>query len=191
MARNASARQPTAVMKGAFSVPIASVTHSATIPAKMATMLLRVVMVLKMLLSVEPGSSGNKALYSVTIQLSKTLYMSVVATPPRILPINSMAISSVRRARQESEYITQNARQAARRPYRSASFPVKEAATAPARKPVMKRAATTSSASPFSSRNNRQSHLWYQTCVEEKSVGRGTRRPRLLTFVQRINVWTL
>ena len=47
--------------------------------------------------------------------------------------------------------MAQNARQAARRPYLSASFPVKEADTAPARKPVMKSAATTSSASPFSS----------------------------------------
>lgn len=47
--------------------------------------------------------------------------------------------------------MTQNARQAARRPYLSASLPVKDADTAPARNPVMKSAATTSSASPFSS----------------------------------------
>jgi len=103
MAAKASIRHATAVMNGAFSVPVKSVTHSAIIPARIATTLFNVVMMLKILLKVDPGSSGNCLLNSVTIQLSKTLYISVVLTPPSMRPTNKMAISSVNRVRQDSE----------------------------------------------------------------------------------------
>jgi hypothetical protein len=103
MAAKASIKHATAVINGAFSVPVKSVTHSATTPARIATTLFNVVIVLKIPLSVDPGSSGNCLLNSVTIQLSNTLYISVVLTPPSIRPMNRVAISSVRRVRHERE----------------------------------------------------------------------------------------
>jgi hypothetical protein len=57
----------------------------------------------------------------------------------------------------------QKTRHANLRPYRSASFPVNDAETAPARNPVMNSAATTSSASPFSS--VRPSSAWFPRLV--------------------------
>lgn len=57
-----------------------------------------------------------------------------------------------RRERHDNEYVMQNDRQARRRPKRSASVPVNVAETAAAMNPIMKRAATTSSGSCFSSK---------------------------------------
>jgi hypothetical protein len=67
-----------------------------------------------------------------------------------------MKIESNSTVKQDKEYDTQKKRQAALRPYRSASDPTKEADMAAARKPVVKRWATVSSESAFSSCCTRQ-----------------------------------
>jgi hypothetical protein len=50
----------------------------------------------------------------VTIQLSKTLYMSVVETHPRMRPRKIMIMSEDKIVQQEREYVIQKNRQAIR-----------------------------------------------------------------------------
>ena len=95
--------------------------------------------------------SSRWAKYSVTIHDSNTLYMSVVLNPPSSLPMKRTITSSQIFVKQPTAYATQKARQARRRPYLSAKDPTKRAEIAAARKPEVNNAATTDSASPFSS----------------------------------------
>jgi hypothetical protein len=135
----------TAVMKGADCVFAKFVIASANSPAVIATTPFKVVITPNISLNEPPMPSKCCLWYSVTIQLSKTLYISVVEMPPRIRPANNMNMESKRIARQESAYVMQKARQACLRPCLSARDPTNEAEMAAARKPVVKRWATVSS----------------------------------------------
>ena len=64
---------------------------------------------------IEPWSSP-RVLYSVTIQLSKTVHSSVRATPASARPANSTIRLSERTLKQEIVCIRQKTRQARRRP---------------------------------------------------------------------------
>jgi hypothetical protein len=100
-------KQPMEARNGAFAVPVVLTSHSAMIPAQIATRLLRVVIILNMPLIVEAESSSISLLYSATSQLSNTLQRRVPENPPRMRPRNKMSMSSVRSVKHENEYIVQ------------------------------------------------------------------------------------
>lgn len=77
------------------------------------------------------------------------VYCNVVPIPPSILPTKRTLMLSDRTENKEMATMMQYAKQAARRPYLSASEPTKRADRAPARKPVVNRAATISSGKAF------------------------------------------
>lgn len=80
--------------------------------------------------------------------------MSVVLTPPATLPINNVKRSFDKTVRHDREYKPQKIRQNRFLPNRSAKEPTNVAEIAAETKPVVKRAATTLSARPFSSLYN-------------------------------------
>ena len=145
----------TAAMNGAACVLVKSAISCANKPAQIAATPFKVVITPKRSLK-DPASSRCRRWNSVTIQLSITLYISVVERPPNIRPAKSTRIESDRTVKHDMEYATQKKRQAVFRPYRSASDPTKEADIAAARNPVVNRWATVSSDSAFSSWNTRQ-----------------------------------
>lgn len=115
MAMNARERHPIEARKGALAVPTAPTSHSARIPAQIATRLFRMVIAL----NTPPRtvvSSNISWLNSATSQLSKTLQSNVPHTPPRTRPRNKIRMSSASKVKLEKEYSTQYARQAVRRP---------------------------------------------------------------------------
>lgn len=77
------------------------------------------------------------------------VYCKVVPIPPSILPIKRIWTLSDKTENKDMATMMQYPKQAARRPYLSAREPTKRADTAPARKPVVNNAATTSSGRPF------------------------------------------
>lgn len=101
---------------GALAVPVVPTNHSASMPAQMATRLLRIVIALKIPPSTEFVSSNIRELNSATSQLSNTLQSKVPQTPPKTRPRNKMRISSTRSVELENEYSMQYARHAVRRP---------------------------------------------------------------------------
>jgi hypothetical protein len=119
-------------------------------PAKIATTLLKVVILPKMSPRPSPALSNPRLWYSVIIQVSKTLNSNVVESPPRALPTRSTKKSLESIVKQQREYARQYARHAARLPYLSASEPTKDALIAPAMKPTAYSAATVVSGNPFS-----------------------------------------
>jgi hypothetical protein len=89
---------------------------SANKPARIAMMPFKVVMRPKISLNDPPVSSICCRWYSVTIQLSKTLYINVLDTPPRILPAKRMNIELDKTVKQDKVYATQKNKQAVFRP---------------------------------------------------------------------------
>jgi hypothetical protein len=145
MNKKAVAKHTIAVMKGADWVLAKSVMASAKSPDVIATTPFRVVITPKISLSEPPAPSRCWRWYSVTIQLSKTLYIRVVDIPPIIRPANRIIMLSKRMARHDNEYPMQKAKQPSFRPCLSAREPTKDADIAAARNPVVKRCATVSS----------------------------------------------
>ena len=92
-----------AVMNGAFCVLRKSEIPSANRPAMMATTEFRVVIIPNMSFREPPASSRCWRWYSVTIQLSNTLYIRVVERPPSMRPRKRMRMLSDRIVRQETE----------------------------------------------------------------------------------------
>jgi hypothetical protein len=111
-------------------------------------MLFKVVIIPNILLKLVPACSICLLWYSVTIQLSKALYIKLVLKPPNTLPKKRIGTSGTRVERHAIEYVTQNTRHAVFRPYRSANCPTKYPDIPPERKPVVKRAATIVSLRP-------------------------------------------
>ena len=151
IATNATERHPADARKGALAVPATPTSHSANIPAQIATRLLRIVIALKMPPNTELVFSSINWLNSATSQLSNTLQSRVPQMPPSTRPKKRTRISSASRVKLENEYSTQYARHAVRRPYRSANVPANEADMPAETKPTRKRNATVSSGRPFSS----------------------------------------
>jgi hypothetical protein len=111
-------------------------------------MLFNVVIIPNILLKLVPAFSTCLLWYSVTIQLSKALYIKLVLKPPNILPKKRTGSSGTRVEKHAIEYVTQNTRHAVLRPYRSANWPTKYPDIPPERNPVVKSAATIVSLSP-------------------------------------------
>lgn len=72
--------------KGAFLVPVYDTSSSPATPVKIATTLLKVVCLPKMVAVDKPVASSPRWWYSVIIQVSNALYKSVVLIPPKIRP---------------------------------------------------------------------------------------------------------
>ena len=75
-------------MKGARLVCVKLPSHSLNTPDKIATILLSVVMIPYIPLRLDPALSICRLWYSVTIQLSKALYIKLVLRPPKTRPKN-------------------------------------------------------------------------------------------------------
>lgn len=88
MIQNEMANSPALAMNGDLLVPVISTSHSLDTPAKIATILFRVAMYPNILLRLIPALSICRLWYSVTIQLSKALYIKLVLNPPNTLPKN-------------------------------------------------------------------------------------------------------
>jgi hypothetical protein len=69
-----------------------------------------------MLLRLVPAFSNPLLWYSVTIQLSKALYIMLVLKPPKTLPKNRTGSFGTRVEKHAIEYVTQNTRHAVLRP---------------------------------------------------------------------------
>jgi hypothetical protein len=133
---------------GALLVFVTCTSHSLKTPARIATTLFNVVIIPNILLRLAPAFSSCLLWYSVTIQLSKALYIKLVLNPPNTRPKKRTGNLGTRVQKHAIEYMTQNTRQAAFRPYRSANWPTKYPDIPPERNPVVKRAATIVSWSP-------------------------------------------
>ena len=105
-------------------------------------MLFKVVIIPNILLKLVPAFSICLLWYSVTIQLSKALYIKLVLKPPKTLPKKSTGSFGTSVEKHAMEYVTQNTRHAVLLPYRSANWPAKYPDIPPERKPVVNRAAT-------------------------------------------------
>jgi hypothetical protein len=111
-------------------------------------MLFKVVIIPNKLLRLVPAFSTCLLWYSVTIQLSKALYIKLVLKPPNTLPRMRIGNFGTSVEKHAIEYVTQNTRHAVLRPYRSANWPTKYPDMPPERNPVVKSAATIVSWSP-------------------------------------------
>ena len=94
MNQYASVNNTVAAMNGLTFVPVAATNPSPTTPLAIATREFSVVIMLNIALRLILLRSKPRLWYSVTIQLSKALYMSVVLKPPRTRPTNKMSTSS-------------------------------------------------------------------------------------------------
>ena len=147
---DAIAKQTMLARKGVVLDAEYCTRESPKTPVKIATMLLKVVILPKMSPRPSPALSNPRLWYSVIIQVSKTLNSNVVESPPRALPTRSTKKSLESIVKQQREYARQYARHAALLPYLSASEPTKDALIAPAMKPTAYSAATVVSGNPFS-----------------------------------------
>lgn len=147
-------KHSTAAMNGLTLDPVAETSPSPTTPDRIATMLFSVVIIPNIESKLRLLLSKPCAKYSVTIQDSKTLNMSVVLKPPSNLPRKRIRRLLDILVKHPAAYVTQNMRHASRRPYRSARDPKKAADIAAARNPHVNRFATTVSERFFSSLYN-------------------------------------
>lgn len=150
----AKARHTAAAIKGLTLVFVAATSPSPITPENIATMLFSVVITPNMESKLISLLSKPCAKYSVTIHDSKVLNISVVLSPPNSLPAKRTIRSFEIFVKQPTAYVTQNTRQANRRPYRSAKEPTKSADTAAAKNPQVNKLATTVSERFFSSLYN-------------------------------------
>lgn len=77
---------PALAMKGARLVFVKLTSHSLNTPDRIATILFSVVMIPYIPLKLDPVLSICLLWYSVTIQLSKALYIKLVLRPPKTRP---------------------------------------------------------------------------------------------------------
>lgn len=103
MSQPAVPRVTTATMKGLVLASVNLTANSPSRPAPIATALLKVVINPNMELRVKELLFKPLLWYSVTIQDSKTVYISVVAMPPSIRPMKRITRSFRRVVRQETE----------------------------------------------------------------------------------------
>lgn len=92
--QNASAKHTIAAMNGLTFVPVAATKLSPKTPDKIATILFNVVIIPNIASKLMLLFSKPRAKYSVTIQLSNTLYIKVVLSPPKSRPMNRIITSS-------------------------------------------------------------------------------------------------
>jgi len=136
------ASSPALAINGALFVSVTRTSHSLDTPDMIAIMLFKVVMMPNMLLELVPALSIWRLLNSVTIQLSKALYIRLVLRPPKTRPKNRTGKLGTSVEKHDMEEVTQNNRHAVRRPCLSANEPTKYAEMAPEPKPVTKRSPT-------------------------------------------------
>jgi hypothetical protein len=119
--QKAMASSPALAINGALFVLVTRTSHSLDTPDRIAIMLFKVVMTPNMLLELVPALSIWRLLNSVTIQLSKALYIRLVLRPPKIRPKNRTGKLGTSVEKHDTEEVTQNTRHAVRRPCLSAN----------------------------------------------------------------------